>query len=200
MARSDSLMSHSGSFAELCSIHRGYFYHQGRAGCRAEEGELCRGCHHIKKYILKKLTIICNILQLNVQGVSHMGEDYIHQGGSSGPFTAHPDYPTRIIRPSSFSPPPPTPEFLKCHSGEKSSAQSPGASLSTGGLSSQIFLRTYPFPPQQGTFLWASVPLSLTQIGNVTHLRETREEQSSRARSHASSGETSSTTGSACRF
>lgn len=37
-------------------------------------------------------------------------------------------------------------ELLKCQ-WEKSSAQSPEASLSTGGLSSQIFLRTYPFSP-----------------------------------------------------
>lgn len=29
-----------------------------------------------------------------------------------------------------------------------------------------------PPPPQQGRFLWGPVPLSLTQIGNVTHLWE----------------------------
>lgn len=102
-----------------------------------------------------------------------MGEDYTYQGGSGRPFTAHPDYPTRITRPSAFYLFFIPPQSSLNVSGKKAAFNHPGPvcqQVVSAHKSSYAHIR---FPPQQGRFLWGLVPLSLTQIGNVTHLWET---------------------------
>lgn len=136
-------------------------------GCRAEEGELCRGCHHIKK---KKKTYS------NLEHTAAWCQSNLMQGCRKvtqrrvnwTPFRGRPDFSrglfSSLFSHISFL-------FLKCHQEEKTAPQSLGASLSTGGLVSQIFLRTYPFLPLQGDSCGVRFPPPLTQIGNVTHLR-----------------------------